>query len=404
MTYFIAIFLMISSIICIDYEVYNDTEQLNMSKILNTSLKAGLCSATEYEAEKFIYDNKINYNLDDPIDRNIKFIVGGCNPVILIPGIYSTKLKVKINCKNLKREERQLYYKIKLYCNKYVCSDDEDNDENRDLWFSLGTKGFTLHKLIVEPGQSNETDNKLNDIEMDWDNLYSGCIGLFMTMFENKEECPKLENGKNVCGYSKNIKITYEGGFLNTKDEADCGVKAVENVLVSPLTNLPKFIWEKKSNVFGQLSKELEEYGYTKGFSLAAIPNDFRRFISKNDFAYDALKYHVNNMYNITGKPAIIIAHSFGNLVTLNGLNKYPELKYKIKKWISLAPPFGGATKAVENFIHGITDFNFDLVPKFSYSEFHKFGQFLMLKSIPTVYELKPYTIFHKLFKSVKYT
>ena len=403
MTNLIAIFFMISSIICLDYEVYNDTEQFNISKILNTSLKAGLCSATEYEAQKFIYDNQIDYDLDQEIDRNIKFVVGSCNPVVLVPGIYSTKLKVKINCKNLKREENQLYNKVKLYCNKYVCSDDNDNDENRDLWFSLGTKGFTLLKNIVEPGQNNETVNELNEVQLDWDNLYSGCIGLFMTMFENNDECPTLENGKKTCGYSKNIKITYEGGFWNTKDEADCGVKAVENVLVSPFTNLPNFLWEKKSNVFGHLAKELEEYGYTKGFSLAAIPNDFRRFISKNDFAYDALKYHVNTMFNYTGKPVIIIAHSFGNLVTLNGLKKYPELKDKIKKWISLAPPFGGATKAAENFIHGITDFNFDVIPKFSYSEFHKFGQFLMLKSIPTVYELKPYSIFYKLFNSVKY-
>ena len=85
-------------------------------------------------------------------------------------------------------------------------------------------------------------------------------------------------------------KITYEGGFLNTKDIVDCGVKAVENVLISPNTNLLEFLWSKKTNVFGDLVKELEEYGYTKGFSLAAIPNDFRRFISKNDFAYDSLQ------------------------------------------------------------------------------------------------------------------
>ena len=400
--------LLISSSICLDYEVYNETEQLNMSKILNTSLRAGLCSPSESQAQQFIRDNNISYDLNQ-VDRNVKFIVGGCNPVVLIPGIYSTKLRVRINCRNLKREENQLYNKIKLYCNKFVCSDDEDNDENRDLWFNLGRKGFTLLKNIVEPGKENEENetnkdnvNNLKDFVGDWDNLYSGCIGLFMTMFENEDECPKLENGKKVCGHSKNIKITYDGGFFNTRDEADCGVKAVENVLESPFTYLPDFLWKKNSNVFGTLVEELEEYGYTKGFSLAAVPNDFRRFISKNDFAYDALKYHVENMYDLTGKPVIIIAHSFGNLVTLNGLNKYPELKDKVKKWISLAPPFGGATKAVENFIHGITDFDFNL--KILYSEFHKFGQFLMLKSIPTVYELKPYTIFYKLFNSIRYS
>ena len=406
----IFLFFLISSTVCLDYEVYNNTEDLNISKILNTSLKAGICSVTELEAQQFIYNNDIDYDMNK-IDRNVKFVVGPCNPVVLVPGIYSTKMRVKINCKKLKIEQKNLYQKIKLYCNKYVCSDDEDNEENRDLWFSLGTKGFTLLKNIIEPGKENNNENvtqgeenDLEGVQLDWDNLYSGCIGLFMTMFDKEDECPELSTGKKACGYSNNIKVTYDGGFINTKDIADCGVKAVENVLISPLTNLPDSLWKKKSNVFGDLADELVEYGYTKGFSLAAIPNDFRQFISKNDFAYDALKYHIENMYNLTGKPVIIIAHSFGNLVTLNGLNKYPDLEDKVKKWISLAPPFGGATKAVENFIHGITDFNFDVVPKFSRSEFHKFGQFLMLKSIPTVYELKPYTVFYKLFNSVKYS
>ena len=387
-------FFLLSYVICLDHEIY-ESDQLNISDILNTSLKAGICSSTEYEAQKFIYDNNINYNVDE-IDRNVKFIVGNCNPVILVPGIYSTKLKARINCRNLRREEYPLYQKIKLYCNSYVCSDDEDNDENRDFWFNLGEKGFSLEKTILDKDKINDKDNNDNDLKSTFDNnLYSACLGLFMTIFENENECPKIYTGKKACGYSKYIKISYEGGFLNTKDIADCGVKAVENVLISRYTNLPEFLWSKKSNVFGDLVKELEEYGYTKGFSLAAIPNDFRRFISKNDFAYDSLKFHVENMYNKAGKSSIIIAHSFGNLVTLNGLNKYPELKGKVKKWISLAPPFGGATKAIENFIHGLTDFNFQIVPGVSYSEFHKFGQFLMLKSIPTVYELKPYTIFY---------
>ena len=150
---FLFLFL-ITTAICLDYEVY-DSDQLNMSKVLNTSLKAGMCSPTEYVAQKFIYDNNVSYNPDE-VDRNVKFIVGSCNPVVLIPGIYSTKLKVRINCKKLKYEENQLYQKVKLYCNKYVCSDDEDNEENRDLWFNLGEKGFTLHKNIVENDNTKE--------------------------------------------------------------------------------------------------------------------------------------------------------------------------------------------------------------------------------------------------------
>ena len=53
---------------------------------------------------------------------------------------------------------------------------------------------------------------------------------------------------------------------------------------------------QKKKNVFGELVSTLEEIGYVKGFSLAAIPNDYRKFISSNTFAYEALNYHIDQM------------------------------------------------------------------------------------------------------------
>lgn len=186
-------------------------------------------------------------------------------------------------------------------------------------------------------------------------------------------------------------------------DDADCGIKAIENILASPVQILPREVWEKKSNIFYKLVNNLIELGYEKGFSLAGIPNDFRKFISSNDFAFNSLKYHIENMYSLTGKPVIIIAHSFGNLVILNALNKNETLKNKIKKWISIAPPFAGATKAVDYFLHGISDFNFDVIQGVTRSEFELFGQFIMLKSIPTVYELRPYSIFSRLFSDTQY-
>lgn len=394
---------------CLQYEEID--KEGDFLDSLDERLGSGECSPTESEVKQMIKDNNITY--DGEIDRNVKFIAGTCSPIVLVPGIYSTKLKVKLNCKNIKRDEESLYQKIKFYCNKFVCSDTSDENENRELWFNLGEKGFTLIEHIFDNMEENEEkiNEKMNEkmkdknslLYWEWDNRYAGCLGFFMTMFDNEEECPTLKNGKKVCGHSQNIKITYDGGFQESKDQADCGVKAVENVLTSPLQNFPEKLWKESSNVFGDLADALEERGYTKGFSLAAVPNDFRRFISTNDFGYESLQYHIENMYDITGKKVIIIAHSFGNLVTLNGLTKYPELKDKVKKWISLAPPFAGATKAVDNFLKGIDDFNVDILPLVTKVNFHKFGQFLMLKSIPTVYELLPYTVFYKLFQSEAY-
>lgn len=166
---------------------------------------------------------------------------------------------------------------------------------------------------------------------------------------------------------------------------------------------LPEKYWKKKTNIFGDLVENLEGIGYQKGFSLSAVPNDFRKFIKTNNFAFESLKYHIENMYNLTGKPVIIIAHSFGNLVTLNTLTKDSSLKDKIKKWIAIAPPFAGDTKAIDNFLHGIEDFDTDIISSIARSEFHKFGQFMMLKSIPTVYELKPNLNIYNQIQSPEY-
>ena len=404
---FISFFLFLYFISSLDYEEFKGEDMINS---LNNNLGASECSPVESDVKKYIADNHINY--EGPIDARIKFIAGTCNPIVLIPGIYSTKLKVRLNCRNIKRSENSLYQKIKFYCNKYVCSNDLDDNENRDLWFNLGEKGFTLLNHITEPKLNEDeveeepkTEAKSILDYIEWDNRYSACLGLFMTMFNDEEECPIIESTKKkICGHSENIKISYEGGFQDSKNIADCGVKAVDNVLTSPLQHFPESFWKKKSNIFGALVDELVSRGYEQGFSLAAIPNDFRRFLSTNDFSYESLEYHVENLFNITGKPVIIIAHSFGNLVTLNGLQKYPHLKDKIKKWISLAPPFAGATKAIDYFLHGISDFNFNIIKGITKSQFHPLGQLMMMKSIPTVYELQPYTIFYKLFNSEEYS
>lgn len=258
---------------------------------------------------------------------------------------------------------------------------------------------------LEEKSEENSQENVIN-IEFDWDNRYSACLGFFMTIFDDDNECPVIESSKKkICGHSRNVEIRFDGGFYNTRSDSQCGVNAVENILSrSFIQHFPESLWKKKTNIFGDLVENLEDIGYQKGFSLSAVPNDFRKFIKTNNFAYESLKFHIENMYQLTGKPVIIIAHSFGNLVTLNTLTKDKSLKDKIRKWIAIAPPFAGATKAIDNFLHGIDDFDTLIIPNFARSEFHKFGQFMMLKSIPTVYELKPNLNLYNQMQKPEYT
>ena len=86
---------------------------------------------------------------------------------------------------------------------------------------------------------------------------------------------------------------------------------------------------------------------------------------------------------------------------TLNNLinNENKDLLPKIKKFIAIGPPFVGATKLLDAFLHGIEDFNAYII-----IEFQKFGQFLMLKSVPTIAELRPLPIISKLFSDDYYS
>ena len=64
----------------------------------------------------------------------------------------------------------------------------------------------------------------------------------------------------------------------------------------------------------------------------------FRRFVATNEFEKKVFRFQIENLYNITGKKVIIIAHSFGTLITLNNLiyKENKDLIPNIKKFISM--------------------------------------------------------------------
>ena len=391
---------------CLDYEQY-ESEKFPFEEI---NAEEDICLASDEEVKEFLTKNEMTY--PKKIDNHLRFMVGKCSPVVLVPGIYSTKLQVKINCKDVMNYENTLYKQIKVFCGKKVCSESDKNDPDvtYDFWLNAMRKGFDMWRRIKDEVTmlitDDETLEKNLELTLDWDNRYGACLGFFLSMFNDKDECPVIKEGEGkeekvtrICGHSQNIQISYGGGFLNKDIESDCGVSAVENILYAPTTS-------SSADVFQVISDYLQSQGYEKGFSLAAVPNDFRKFISTNKFAYEALKYHVDRMYKLTGKPVVIIAHSFGNLITLDALNKEREktdFTSKIKKWISLAPPFAGASKAIDYFLNGMDDFNRKINWLTGYLWFERFGQKIMLKSIPTIYELKHFSIFADLFENEEY-
>lgn len=69
----------------------------------------------------------------------------------------------------------------------------------------------------------------------------------------------------------------------------------------------------------------------------------------------DLIKDAVDNLYKLSGKKTILVAHSLGSLHTLDALSTM-SVEYKnqkIKQFIAIGPPFIGAPKGFINLIGG---------------------------------------------------
>ena len=323
-------------------------------------------------------------------DENLRFILGKCNPVLMIPGIYATKLVVELQCKNIATLERTTTLKnLRLFCGKTLCPDETKIREEHPLFMALMDKAFTVL------GDKNDK--------------YSSCLGFMMTFFQNENECPKV-NGKNICNYSKYIKVGFYGGSEDTVKKGKCGVEGVQNIIQTGDKALDSLVNLGAAKSYAEMAKSLIKRGYSEGFSLAGLPNDYRRYLATNNFATQVFKRQVERLYSNTGKPVVIVAHSYGTLLALSNLlrekNNKSFLK-KIKKYIAIAPPFAGATKLLDAFLHGLNDWNreIDLLgKKIVITNYNIFGQLYMYKTLPTITELRPLPITAKIFNDAKYT
>jgi hypothetical protein len=330
------------------------------------------------------------------IDENTRFILGNCNPVLMTPGLYSTRLMLTIDCKNFSSQKENLF-NLRLFCGDSICK--TDGYEEHVLWPALFDSPFELYV-------SSESN-------------YSSCFGYFFK-FHKLGECPKVDKDvkqnffyketkeEPICLEDKFVKITFYGGTPQTQSKSQCGLSSIKNIVSKGSKPINEsWINNGAPRVFEDMYNRYYEMGYRPGFSIAGIPYDFRRFVSTNEVFKEIFKNQIERLFANTGKPVIIIAHSYGCLNTLNSLVKSDkEILKKIKKFIAVGPPFAGAPKGLELFLHGSSEFN----TKFTFQRFDilnvkldEFGQRLALPLTPVGYELRPNPILFKLFNDEKY-
>ena len=334
---------------------------------------------------------KESYGIENSIpDENLRFILGKCNPVLLIPGIYGTKLMVEINCKGIATYERKTTLKnIRLYCGNTVCADETKTSEEHPLLVALFDEAFS----ILGPNYDK----------------YSSCLGFFANYFQNENECPKDDEGNNICYYSKYIKVGFYGGTTETSSKGRCGIEGIQNIIQSGYSAVDSIVNIGVAKSYGEMTKKLIKRGYKEGFSLGGLPNDYRRYASTNNFALKAFQSQINRLYSNTGKPVVIISHSYGNLITLSNLLKNENKNYlkKIKKFVAISPPFSGSPYLLDAFFNGMNDWNksfkvFDNT--ITISNYNLFGQLMMYKTLPIIIELRPLPLAVRLLSDPTYS
>ena len=327
------------------------------------------CLVTEDEARTILQEK---YNIDPNyinIDKNIRFILGKCYPIIYLPGLYASRMVATINCPIFKKDFLN-FVKMRLYCGNTICEDETNEYEEYVIFPSI----------FDSPFQIRVTENV---------NKYAACQGYFYSFYNSRTECPE-----GNCEYSDGIRISFYGGTKKTKHDSKCGIKALEDIIYAS-NFLPAFITNRLTEAnFYVMIQNYRKMGYTDGFSAAGISFDYRRYINTFKFFQNSLEYEINRLYRNTGKPVVIISHSLGGLLAYNEFLKMPsESLKKVKSFVPIVPPFAGASHLLEAYLYGLSDFNTEINIADLINikvEMHKFSESLYFSMAPVVGELRP--------------
>lgn len=114
---------------------------------------------------------------------------------------------------------------------------------------------------------------------------------------------------------------------------------------------------------FDTFIKTLCENNFKIGVDLYGLPYDFRKIMIPDYLQnyFSRTKTLIEDAHDVTGKSAIIVAHSIGCLITYLFLVEYcnPSWKNKyIDTFVSINGPYGGSSIALKTILSGLPNLN----------------------------------------------
>lgn len=290
----------------------------NLEEIVSRYGQEFECLKTTESENQSISESITELNLNpDIVVNQMKFIAGKCRPVILVAGLFATKLMVEITS-----------------CREFL----DYHPATYDLCFNKKNKKCVeTDKLLwmTEEFLQDEGDN---------------------TCFTNLIAINNIQNNNLRNDYSsetKGFRVTFYGDTNTTYSKSECGLASIENLF-------DKFTYggSKNPEGFQRITASLKKLGYTPGVNLFGLSYDWRQFVSYEPTQL-LLKRTIDLAYKLSGKKVLIIAHSMGGLVSLEALSRLSsqEKETKINRLITIGTPYAGSTKALKASIFGTNDF-----------------------------------------------
>ena len=262
------------------------------------------------------------------------FAKSNCSPVMITPGIFSTKLVVKINCPVMKEKSPELFK---------TCG-----------WTSCD---FGMMKIVPADEYIIWMPDLLNDLNLlSINQKKNDCwVKLFGTPL-NLESVKNNDYDNLFVDTWKDLgwEVKIFGSTESSKHNHKCGSSAIEYLL-------PYNISAEGLGGTKRLLDGLRLMGYRDGVSLQSLPYDFRYASGLNHGYKRSFKQSLKRIKRLTGKKTIVIAHSFG---TVNSYSSILDLTEEEKEelidfWAPIGGPLMGSVELLGTLITGDNPLSF---------------------------------------------